>query len=62
MRGDKDEIPIYIQERLGDEHVFLGGLDDLIVQWLDKDAKFIVHEYDGSDSLTEFENVAYFIA
>lgn len=62
LRGDKDEIPDYIKDRIGDEHAFLGGLDDLIVVWVNQGVKFVVNEYDGSESITEFENLDYFTA
>lgn len=62
MRDDKDEIADYIKDKIGDEHVFLEGLDDLVVVWVDEGVKFVVNEYDGEESITQFENLDYFIA
>jgi hypothetical protein len=62
LRNDKDEIPDYIKDKTGDEHLFLDGLKDLIVVWVDEGVKFVVNEYDGSESITQFENLDYFTA
>jgi len=31
------------------EHVYLGGVEDLTIQWLPKGTKFKIEEYDGSE-------------
>lgn len=30
---------------------YTGGVEDLVVQWVDKGNRFEIHEYDGSESL-----------
>lgn len=62
LREDLNEIGDYIKDKIGDQHVFLGGLDGITVVWVDEGVKFVVNEYDGSESITEFKNLDYFIA
>lgn len=38
---------------------YLGGVDDLRVYWLEPGTRFIVDEYDGSESLRTFDDLTY---
>lgn len=33
---------------------YAGGVNDLVVEWVDKGDRFEIHEYDGSESLRVF--------
>lgn len=41
---------------------YLGGLEDLTVQWLPVGTKFTVEEYDGSESIQVLDQVDWFVA
>jgi hypothetical protein len=38
---------------------YLGGADGLTVEWLDIGTRFYVNEYDGSESIQSFNDLAY---
>jgi hypothetical protein len=38
---------------------YLGGVDDLRVYWLEPGTRFVVEEYDGSESLRTFDDLCY---
>lgn len=40
----------------GDEYGYVGGCEDLVVEWVKEGTKFWVHEYDGSESLRRLES------
>ena len=53
--GDEDAVRdgvTQILETLGLEDVYVGGCDGLNVHWVAEGASFIVHEYDGSESIS----------
>lgn len=41
---------------------YLGGMEDLIVVWLEPGERFIVNEYDGSESITREKDMSWTIA
>jgi len=41
---------------------FLGGVADLCVAWLPEGAKFIIHEYDGSESIQLLDDLNWLTA
>lgn len=45
------------QELFG-ENFYTGGARDLTIEWLDPGRVFIIHEYDGSESIRFFEDDA----
>jgi hypothetical protein len=45
-------------ESLGYDH-YMGGAEDLRVVWVDAGTRFIVEEYDGSESLRTFDDLCY---
>ena len=45
-------------ESLGYES-YLGGADGLRVYWLEPGTRFVVEEYDGSESLRTFDDLCY---
>lgn len=45
--------------RLGYTDIYLGGTDDLTVVWLDEGTRFVIEEYDGSESIRTFDDLVY---
>lgn len=41
---------------------YLGGIDDLVVEWIEKGQPFEIHEYDGSESLRLVGSIDWHIA
>ncbi len=49
---NKDNMATLLVELLGEEeaeHVYLGGVEDLSIQWIPEGTKFKIEEYDGSE-------------
>jgi hypothetical protein len=38
---------------------YMGGAGDLCVIWLDQGTRFVVEEYDGSESIRTFDDLSY---
>lgn len=38
---------------------YLGGVNDLVVQWLPQGTKFVINEYDGSESIHTIDNMQW---
>lgn len=62
LRGDKDEVTTYVKEKVGSEYIFFGGLDDLSVEWIPEGVRFVIEEYDGSESIVRYDDVEFFTA
>lgn len=45
-------------ESLGYDH-YMGGAEDLRVEWLEPGTRFVVEEYDGSESIRTFDDLCY---
>ena len=45
-------------ESLGYDN-YMGGASDLTVVWLDAGTRFVVEEYDGSESIRTFDDLCY---
>lgn len=45
-------------ESLGYDH-YMGGAEDLQVVWLDAGTRFVVEDYDGSESIRTFDDLCY---
>lgn len=41
---------------------YLGGLETLRVEWLPKGTKFIINEYDGSESIQRLDETDWLVA
>jgi hypothetical protein len=41
---------------------YTGGASDLVIEWLPVDTKFIINEYDGSESIHTIESIDWLIA
>jgi len=38
---------------------YMGGAEDVQVEWLEPGTRFVVEEYDGSESIMTFDNLCY---
>lgn len=47
---DRDEIEKYCEKTYGEDEYY-GGVSDLTIAWIPEGREFMVHEYDGSESL-----------
>ena len=61
LSGDMNRFEYIVVEKYG-ENMYLGGMDNLEVQWVDEGKKFRIEEYDGSESLEVFDETNWFIA
>jgi hypothetical protein len=41
---------------------YTGGIEDLYIEWVPEGAKFIINEYDGSESIQLLYNTSWIIA
>ena len=55
--GKKGNIDELMQRLTDDVHFDTSGADDLEVEWLPVGTRFIVKEYDGSESILTLENL-----
>lgn len=49
-------------ERKYSEDFYAGGADDLRIMWLPEGTQFIIHEYDGSESVRIKEEMDWMVA
>lgn len=60
LKEDKDSIPAYIESKLGkDEVICIAGLDSIAVAWVPQGVKFLIEEYDGSESIVRYEHLDF---
>ena len=53
-----NDIESFAEKKYG-EDFYAGGADDLRIVWLNEGTKFIVHEYDGSESIQVKEEMGW---
>ena len=57
---DYGDIELLAKSKYPDQ--YLGGLDDLEVQWVDQGTEFTVEEYDGSESIRYKDGTIWSVA
>ena len=57
--NEKEKIEAYVNVKFPD--AYLGGLDDLTIQWLPQGTLFKINEYDGNESIELKENEQWLI-
>jgi hypothetical protein len=57
LAGDLDKMFAIAKAKWPDE--YHGGLDDLRVKWVPVGAQFIIHEYDGSESVVLMDDIQF---
>ena len=63
LSGDKTRFAYIVNEKYNeDDNLYLGGMDNLVVQWVDEGKKFRIEEYDGRESLEVFDEEVWFTA
>ena len=61
LKGDMTRFEYIVIEKYG-ENTYLGGMDNLEVQWVDEGKKFRIEEYDGAESIEVFDKEFWFTA
>jgi len=61
LSDDMNRFEYIVIEKYG-ESTYLGGMEDLEVEWVDEGKKFRVEEYDGNESLEIFDEEVWFTA
>lgn len=60
----REITPEWMVKNLGEEYagVYLGGANDLEIEWVDEGTVFRIHEYDGYESVKNYDVKDYFTA
>jgi hypothetical protein len=61
LSGNMERFEYIVTEKYG-ENMYLGGMDNLEVEWVDGGKKFRIEEYDGNESVEVFNKEAWFTA
>jgi len=57
-----EELKAIVREKLGEDHMYLGGADDLEIEWVPQGEAFEITEYDGSETLNYRGRMEWWIA
>lgn len=49
--GKVSDIKNIVKSCLGEDYFYLGGAEDLEIEWIEEGQMFLINEYDGSESL-----------
>ena len=52
----------WMEKELGLEDVYTGGTDGLEIEWVPVGTKFVIHEYDGHESLRTIDDFHWNVA
>jgi hypothetical protein len=52
-----EELEVYVKLKYPD--IFIGGMQDLQVEWLPEGTEFIIEEYDGSEKLQVKDDIVW---
>ena len=61
LSGDMNRFEYIVVEKYG-ENMYLGGMENLMVVWVDEGNKFRVDEYDGMERVEILEGADWFTA
>ena len=61
LSGDMNRFEYIVVEKYG-ENMFLGGMENLMVVWVDEGNKFRIDEYDGNERVEILEDANWFTA
>lgn len=63
LSGDKTRFAYIVNEKYNeDDSLYLGGMEDLMVEWVDEGKKFRIDEYDGNERIEILQEADWFIA
>lgn len=58
--ASKKEVEDYLTKKFGPDHyAYTGGWGDVEVQWIDPGTRFVIEEYDGSESIRTVDDLSY---
>lgn len=60
-KASADEVSAYLASN-GLEDVYVGGWEQIRIEWVSKGDRFEIHEYDGNESVRVFGPVEGFLA
>lgn len=46
----------WVKDNLGIANAYTGGAEDLRIEWIPQGTRFIINEYDGSESIHIYDN------
>lgn len=59
-KATSGDVEDYLKEKFGQDHYhYLGGWEQVRIEWLDQGARFVIEEYDGSESLRVVDDLRY---
>ena len=61
MKGGINKLECIAEEKQG-EDIYLGGTHNIEIKWVDEGKKFQIREYDGAESIVEFNEEDWFTA
>ena len=61
LSGDMNRFEYIVVEKYG-ENMYLGGMENLMVVWVDEGNKFRIDEYDGNERVEILEDTNWFTA
>ena len=61
LSGDMNRFEYIVVEKYG-ENMYLGGMENLMVVWVDEGNKFRIDEYDGNERVEILEDANWFTA
>lgn len=56
-QADTAEVDASMGKLFGEDEVYCGGWDQIVVRWLPEGTHFTISEYDGSESLETIESL-----
>jgi hypothetical protein len=63
LSGDINRFAYIVDEKYNaDDNLYLGGMEDLMVVWVDEGKKFRIDEYDGNERVEILEDADWFTA
>ena len=60
LDGDRTRFKCILEEKYNDPYV--GGVENLEVQWVTEGTQFMIEEYDGNESIVEISELNLFTA
>ena len=54
-----DEIKTYLDEKFGEDMIYIGGCQQLKIEWVQKGSQFEITSYDGLESVHVIGNRVY---
>jgi hypothetical protein len=62
IEGNLFKVKSIVEEKVGGGGIYFGGLEDVVVKWVEKGTAFEITEYDGSESIRIINNIDFMVA